>query len=135
MDILNQNGTTRQDARVRKGDTGTQRPHTADCKQRQTSTCSWSLADPWSITNHLPIQPDDDEKGHAAIFKVKFGRKSKTAITQLPQSRERTAEQLFDHLESVALAVAGNDDPSEPTAKCINDTKKGNWWPDLAFQS
>ena len=40
------------------------------------------------------------------------------------QSRERTAQQLFDHLESVALAAEGKDDPSEPTARCINGTKK-----------
>ena len=69
-------------------------------------------------------EPDDDKKGHAAIFEVKFRSRSKKAITQLPQARERTAEQLFDQLESVALAVEGNDDPSEPPARCINDTKK-----------
>ena len=44
-------------------------------------------------------------------------------------SRERTAEQLFDHLESVALAVENSDlgtseDPLGPTARCINGTKK-----------
>ena len=63
-----------------------------------------------------------------------FGKTSKKAVTQLPQARERTAEQLFDQLGYVALAVEGNDDPSDPTARCINDTRRGNWWPDLDFQ-
>ena len=44
------------------------------------------------------------KKGHAAIFEVKFGKRSNTATTQLPQSRERTAQQLFDELEFVVLA-------------------------------
>ena len=68
----------------------------------------------------------DDKKGHAAIFGVKCGKKTKRAATG---SRERTAEQLSEHLESVALAVESSDlgiteDPLEPTARCINDTKK-----------
>ena len=74
----------------------------------------------------LSWESDDDRKGHAANFEVKFGNKTKRAATG---SRERTAEQLFDHLESVALVVEGSDlgtteDPFEPTARCINDTKK-----------
>ena len=45
------------------------------------------------------------------------------------ESRERLAEQLFDLLELVALVVEGSDlgtteAPFEPTARCINDTKK-----------
>ena len=44
-------------------------------------------------------------------------------------SRERSAEQLFNDLESVVLVVDGSDlgtseDRFEPTASCINDTKK-----------
>ena len=69
-------------------------------------------------------ESDDDKKGHAAIFEVKFGKRSRKAVAHMPQARERTAEQLSDQLESVALAAEGNDDPSEPTARCINDTKK-----------
>ena len=61
-----------------------------------------------------------------AILEVKFGKRLETAMTQLSQSRERTAQQLFDQLENVALAVEGNDDSSESTAKCINDVKKRN---------
>ena len=135
MDILNQNGTTRRVARVRKG--AHRNPRTTHRRLQAAADEHLQLMAGRPVVDN---QPSADtiwwwRKGHAAIFKVKFGRKSKTAISQLPQSRERTAEQLFDHLESVALAVAGNDDPSEPTAKCINDTKKGNWWPDLDFQS
>ena len=47
------------------------------------------------------------------------------------ESRERSAEQLFADLELVAsvVAVEGSDlgpteDPFEPTASCINDTRK-----------
>ena len=35
------------------------------------------------------------EKGHAAIFEVKFGKRSKKTIAQLSQARVRTTEQLF----------------------------------------
>ena len=71
-------------------------------------------------------ESDDDRKGHVAIFEVKFGKKTKRATTE---TRERTAEQLYDHFEFVALAVEGSDlgtteDPFEPTARCITDTKK-----------
>ena len=48
----------------------------------------------------------DDRSGHAAIFEVKFGKKTERATTE---SRERSAEQLFDTLEPVALAVGGSD--------------------------
>ena len=63
---------------------------------------------------------------HAANFEVKLGKKAEGAITD---SRERTADTLFSDLESVAIAVEGSDlsnteEPLEPTAKCINDTKK-----------
>ena len=40
--------------------------------------------------------------GHVATFEVKLGRKTKRTITESP---ERSAEQLFDTLELVALAV------------------------------
>ena len=42
---------------------------------------------------------EDDEDGHAAIFEVKFGTKAEGVTAE---SRERTAESLFDNLESVA---------------------------------
>ena len=52
---------------------------------------------------------------------------NKTGVTT--DSRERTAESLFDTLESVALAVEGSDlstigDTFVPTANCIQDIKK-----------
>ena len=64
--------------------------------------------------------------GHAAIFEVKLGKTSERAVRE---SRERSAEQLFADLESVASAVEGSDlgpaeDPFKPTASCICDTKK-----------
>ena len=40
------------------------------------------------------------------LFEVKFGKKTKRATTE---SRERSAEQFFDTLEPVALAVEGSD--------------------------
>ena len=71
-------------------------------------------------------ESDDDRNGHAAIFEVKFDKKTKRAATEL---RERSAEQLYDDLEFDALVVEGSDlgpteDPFEPTASCIHDTKK-----------
>ena len=56
-------------------------------------------------------------------------RALKKAVTE---SRERTAEQLFDHLESVALAVEGNDlgtteDPFEPTKDASMTPRRGSW--------
>ena len=72
----------------------------------------------------LSWESDDDRKGHAAIFEVMFGKRSKKAVTQLPRTRERTIDKPFDHLEFVTLTVDGNDDLSEPTSRCVNDTKK-----------
>ena len=71
-------------------------------------------------------ESDYDRNEHAAIFEVKFGKKTKRATEA---SRERSAEQLFDDLESVASVVEGSDlgtseDRFESTASCINDTKK-----------
>ena len=68
----------------------------------------------------------DDRIGHAAISEVKFGKKTNRATEA---SRERSAGQLFNDSESVALVVEGSDlgtseDCFEPTASCINDTKK-----------
>ena len=62
--------------------------------------------------------------GHAAIFEVKFDKKTERTTTE---SRERSAEQLFDTLEPVAFALEGSDlgtaeVPFEPTARGINDT-------------
>ena len=71
-------------------------------------------------------ESDDDRNGHAAIFEVKFGKKEEREATE---SRERSAEQFFDTSEPVALPVESSDlgtteVPFEPTARCINDTKK-----------
>ena len=44
-------------------------------------------------------ESDDDRNGYAAIFEVKFGKKTERTTTD---SRERSAEQLFDTLEPVA---------------------------------
>ena len=69
---------------------------------------------------------EDDELTHAAIFQVKFGKKSEGAITD---SRERTADTLVSHIGTVALAIEGSDpsiteDNFVPAARCIQDTKK-----------
>ena len=69
---------------------------------------------------------EDDEGGLAAIFEVKFGKKGRRVTAE---SRERTAESLFDNLESVALAVEGSDlsiieGNFVPTARCIQDIKE-----------
>ena len=69
---------------------------------------------------------EDNELSHAAIFEVKFGKKSEGAIKD---SRGRTADALLKYLESVALAIEGRDlsiteDTFVPTARCIQDTKK-----------
>ena len=73
----------------------------------------------------LLLESDDDRR-HAATFEVKFAKTSERAVRE---SRERPAEQLFADLESVALAVEDSDlgptqDPFEPTASCIDHTKK-----------
>ena len=70
---------------------------------------------------------EDDKKSHAAIFKVKFGKKGEGAITD---SREWKADTLFNDLESVAFAIEGSDvntteDHFVPTAKCIIQDTKG----------
>ena len=57
---------------------------------------------------------------------VKCGKETEGITTE---SRKRSVEQLFDTLELVALAVEGShlsatEDPFEPTARCINNTKK-----------
>ena len=75
---------------------------------------------------HLLWESNEDRNGHAAIFEVKFGKTSERAVKE---SRERSVEQLFPDLESVALAVEGREldtteDPNEPSARYINDTKK-----------
>ena len=69
---------------------------------------------------------EDDKNTHAAIFEVKFGKKAEEVITD---SREGTADTLFNDLESVALAMEGSDlntaeDNLVPTARCIQDTKE-----------
>ena len=74
----------------------------------------------------LSWESEDDRNVHAAIFEVKFGKRTQRTTTE---SRERLAELHFDTLELVAFAVEGSDlgtteDPFEPTARCINDTKK-----------
>ena len=76
------------------------------------------------------------EFSHAAILEMKLGKESERVITY---SRGRTADALFMNLESVALAIEGSDisipeDNFVPTARWIQDTNKGNWWPDQVFQ-
>ena len=77
----------------------------------------------WDV---IRAESDDDRNGHAAIFEIKFGKTSERAVKE---SRERSSEQHFTDLEFVALDVEGSDvgtggDPFEPTARCINDTRK-----------
>ena len=86
-----------------------------------------------SRSNDLSVHARIDSSGYVsllwesdAILEVKFGKRLETAMTQLSQTRERTAQQLFHQLENVALAVEGNDDSSESTSKSINDVKKRN---------
>ena len=79
-----------------------------------------------SRKNRLLWESDDDRNGHAAIFEVKFGKKTERTTTE---SREQSAEQLCDTLVPVALAVKAassvtTEAPFEPTARCITDTKK-----------
>ena len=52
---------------------------------------------------HLLWESIGEEKGfsHAAIFEVKFGKKSERVITD---SRGRTADALFMNLESVGIS-------------------------------
>ena len=69
-------------------------------------------------------ESEDDEDGHAAILEVRVWQ---TVVTI--ETLERSAESLFDSLESVALAVEGSDlgtteDNFVPTARCIQDTKE-----------
>ena len=62
---------------------------------------------------------------HMQRFLNKNFAKKAEVITD---SRERTAESLFNNLESVASVVEGSDskidDNSVPTARCIQDTEK-----------
>ena len=69
---------------------------------------------------------EDDKNTPAAIFEVKFGKMAEGAITD---SRQRTADTLYNDLESVELAIEGtNPDVTEddivPAAECIQDTKE-----------
>ena len=66
---------------------------------------------------------EDDEDGHPAVLGVKIWQTEGVTL----ESLERSAEQLSDTLESVAMAVEGSDlgtteDNFVPTARCINDT-------------
>ena len=67
----------------------------------------------------------DNRNGHAAVFEIKLGERTSRAAEA---SRERSAEQFLNNLESVALAVEGNlgtyEDRFELTASGINDTEK-----------
>ena len=66
---------------------------------------------------------EEDKGSHAAIFKVKFGKKAERSFTD---SRERTADTLFSDLEYVALVDEGSDlkDNFVHTVNCIRDTKE-----------
>ena len=66
-------------------------------------------------------EKEDMDRGHAAIFEVRFGEKSD------PESCERSVDAywLFDAQERTAKAVeSGLPFDDEPTANCINDFKK-----------
>ena len=69
----------------------------------------------------LESSEEDDKNSHAAIVEKKIGEKAEVVT----DSRERTAESLFNNLESVASVVEGSDskidDNTVPTAR------KGNW--------
>ena len=70
---------------------------------------------------------DDGRNGHAAIFEVKFGKKTQRTTTE---SRERSDEQLFDILEPVALAVEGSDLGTAPLSlqqDASMSPRRGNW--------
>ena len=68
----------------------------------------------------------DDRNEHSAIIEVKVGKTSERAV------KNRASDQLRSSLLITSLfvsAVEGSDlglseDPFEPTASCINDTKK-----------
>ena len=91
-----------------------------------------------SRSNDLSVHARIDPRGYvrllwesseedAAIFEVKFGKKKTKRI--ITDSRERTADTLFNDLESVALAIEGsdlniNENNFVPRAKCIQDTKE-----------
>ena len=68
---------------------------------------------------------EDDKNTHAAIFEVKYGKKTKKEITG---PRELTAASLVSDLEAVAPVVDGSDTNTDdnfvPTARCIQDTKE-----------
>ena len=69
---------------------------------------------------------EDNELSYAAIFEVKFGKKSEGAMTD---SRGRTADALHKNPEADALAIEGSDlsiteDNFVPTARCVQDIKK-----------
>ena len=49
---------------------------------------------------------EDDRNSHAAMYEIKFGNKAEGVIAG---PRERTAASVFNHLESVALAIEGSD--------------------------
>ena len=64
------------------------------------------------------------ENGHAAVFEVQFGKKTDRATEA---SSERSAEQLFHGsvcCVSCAADLGTSEDCFEPTASCINGTKK-----------
>ena len=69
---------------------------------------------------------EENEVSNAAIFEVKFGKKSERALADL---HEKTADTLFTDLGTVAFVIESSDlsiteDNFVPTATCIQDTKK-----------
>ena len=77
---------------------------------------------------HLGVDfgQEDDKNSHAAMHEIKFGDKDEKVIAG---PRDWTAASVFNHLESVALAIEGSDlniseDNFVPTARCIQE---GNW--------
>ena len=68
-------------------------------------------------------ESDDDGNGHAAIFEVKSKKKTRTTT----ESRERSAEQLFDILEPVALASVLLRTPLSLQQDASMTLRKSNW--------
>ena len=64
----------------------------------------------------LESSEEDDELIHAAIFEVKFGKKSESAITD---ARERTADTLFSDVGTGTLSC--------PLQDAFRTPRRGNW--------
>ena len=98
-----------------------------DATRTKATTCQSTRElipqDTFAFYGHQMLMTETDMP---QSLKSKFGKTSERVATEW---RERSAEQLFADLESVASAVEGSDlglteDPFEPTSSCFYDTKK-----------